>query len=120
MNAEQILLDTLTKYGVQNSLEVVGEFKRRVTGQLSQLDGKFAGYVWRRRNGKVEEQFVIFVPRDVWLPNVLEAYSELCKDGGCGEEQVESVERLRARVEVWQQENAPCLKLPDAERGECP
>jgi hypothetical protein len=86
-NAEGILMDVMLKLvkkatdgcetlesDKQHVREAVAEFKKRVQS-CDQLDGKFAGMVWRRRDGRIEEQFVCFVPRDKCLPYTLLEYA---------------------------------------------
>ena len=115
MNAEEILREMLSKLLTENGEAdgFIAAFKRRVD---QPLDGKFSGYVWRNRDGAVEDQFVVFVPRDCNLPHVLNEYLECCKCD-CGDEQLRAVERLIRRVVAWQQQNS--VKIPDAEPGEC-
>lgn len=131
MNAEQMLMEEIT-IQVENpdlmittreraevlAKSIVETFKQRVNQELDQLDGKFAGFIWRRRDGKVEEQFVVFVPRDFLLYDLLDVYAEMCQKEGCGNEQVDSAERLRSRVGEWQDKHG--TKLPDCEPGETP
>jgi hypothetical protein len=115
MNAEQVLIEVLDAHGVAPTVvpRIIEEFKARCD---QPLDGKFSGYVWRNRDKRVEEQFVVFVPRDEMLVGVLRYYETACQQR-CGQEQLDAVQRLRARVAEWQKKNP--TKLPDAELGEC-
>jgi len=87
------------------------------------LDGKFHGRVFRNRDNKEEEVFVVFVPRDKHLLGVLGYYLGLCQQDGDPRpehnEQVAAVYRLIRRVEHWQHNNKDLVKTPDAEPGEC-
>lgn len=84
------------------------------------LDGKFHGRVFRNRDNQEEDVFVVFVPRDKHLLEVLAYYLHLCNDDvAVGTEQIHAVERLLKRVKQWQDENSTKLKSPDALPGEC-
>jgi len=84
------------------------------------LDGKFHGRVFRNRDNKEEDVFVVFVPRDRHLIEVLHHYYALCEsDPNIGIEQLDAIQRLIERVAVWQEENADKIKTPDALPGEC-
>lgn len=87
---------------------------------MTTLDGKFDGVIYRRRDNHVEEDFVVFVPRDNLLVETLRYYQWLCLQKGCGLEQAAAVERLIARVEKWRKNYAFECKNPDALPGECP
>lgn len=83
------------------------------------LDGKFHGDVYRNRDGKREEAWVCFVPRDSLLPRVLKYYLGMCEASQCDMQQIAGLKRLIARVEEWQQDHASEVHLPDAVLGEC-
>lgn len=87
---------------------------------MATLDGKFDGEIRRRRDGRLEEEFVVFVPRDNLLLPLLDHYALLCRDAGCDDEQISAVCRLRDRVEAWRYANPDKCKKPDAAHGECP
>lgn len=126
MNAEEVFreivanacaADCQDKTDIERHVEqAVAEFKQRVE---QPLDGKFSGWVWRNRDGKIETEFVVFVPRDRWLPLVLVGYERQCRAGGAGTEQIASVQRLLDRVTAWQEAHPDQIKTPDAEPGEC-
>lgn len=103
----------------QLATKAIETLKQRIAHECGQIDGKFCGLVWRRRDGRVEEQFVVFVPRDRFLPAALFDYGNKCLIGGAEKEQVEAVGRLLTRVEQWQRENRGLVKTPDAAPGEC-
>lgn len=128
MNAAQILLEEVNrlaeellsihkKGGVPPIEELVvgtlGRFTERVENECGQIDGKFCGLVWRRRDGEVEEQFVCFVPRDNLIVDLLPYYRQLCVDKVCGTLQVNGVDRLMERVESWRSINGTFCKNPD-------
>lgn len=100
---------------VDTNLERIKEYIHK----SQPLDGKFHGRVFRNRDNKEEEVFVVFVPRDRFLVETLEHYRTLCHNGGADEEQVAAVMRLIERVEAWQAANKDKVKTPDAEPGEC-
>lgn len=89
---------------------------------MSRLDGKFEGVVRRVRDGEIipEDQFVVFLAKDNAFPATLRFYRQECERIGAEREQLEAVDRLIARVDLWRAENADSLKIPDAEVGECP
>lgn len=124
-NAEDILRQMLTTAHMPavNMEAFIDELKQRIAHECGQIDGKFCGLIWRRRDGQVEEQFVVFVPRDRFLPMTLRQYLYTCQSacpGGAGDPQSQAVERLIERVEEWQQTNPDLIKTPDAAPGECP
>jgi hypothetical protein len=131
MTAEEILYELILDLScsganMADSLEekketaraLIAEFKVRVMNECEQLDGKFCGFVWRRKDGKVEEQFVIFVPRDNLVPELLSYYAALCVDNVVGPAQIQSVSRLQQRVQTWRDVNLTSCKLPDVNIGE--
>lgn len=125
MNAEQILQDVMATLLLdvpvgdrqRQIVAAIAEFKQRVNA-LDQLDGKFAGLVWRKRDGQVEESFVVFVPRDQILVPLLGDYRGRCRQRGCEDSHLQSIGRLTGRVEDWQAEHP--AKLPDTMPGETP
>ena len=84
------------------------------------IDGKFDGVIYRRRDMKIEEEVVCFVPRDDNLLPLLSYYRQLCVETKCGQEQIDAVGRLFKRVQAWRDANPEQCKLPDAMAGECP
>lgn len=97
--------------------EALERFRTRCE-QLDQIDGKFFGLVWRRRDNQVEEQFVCFVPRDNLLLNMLLKYYQTCVDMGCGAQQCHAVRRLADRVFEWRDKNQDKCKMPDVDPEE--
>lgn len=85
------------------------------------LDGKFDIEATRRRDGESisRDQCVLFLAKDNAFPATLQFYRKECERIGCDREQLEAVDRLIVRVDMWRAWNASKLKLPDAEPGEC-
>jgi len=83
-----------------------------------ELDGKFHGWVMRKRDGQVERDFVVFVPRDKLLPELLRHYRLLCEAAGANALHLEAIDQLRVRVMKWQQDHPKEVKIPDTSPGE--
>lgn len=86
------------------------------------LDGKFVGTVFRRRDQEVipPDQFMVFLAKDNALPLTLRFYKAACQVIGAEAEQLNAVDRLIHRVDVWRHHNMDKTKIPDAAPGECP
>jgi len=83
-----------------------------------QLDGKFYGVIWRRRDDKPEQDVVCFVPRDKLLTSLLEHYKFLCSEIGGTARQVSAVHMLIERCKAWRESHSHLMKVPDVAEGE--
>ena len=63
-----------------------------------------------------EEDSVLFLAKDKFLPQVLQWYRDQCRMGGCDDSHLESISFLRERVIDFQKEHG--AKIPDTS-GEC-
>jgi hypothetical protein len=80
------------------------------------LDAKFYGEIRKVKDNSIvpEDQYVVFLIKDNAFFKTLPKYLKECKQLGCDEEHVSSVERMIARGKQWRKENPDKLKNPDA------
>lgn len=83
------------------------------------IDRKFKFKAVSNKSGKVytEKNAMVFLIKDALLPDLLDAYVELCGKRGADTRQLAGIQLLKDRVVKWQRANINKVKLPDVELG---
>jgi hypothetical protein len=83
------------------------------------LDAKFSGVIFKIKNGLIvpDDEYVVFLAKDDAFAAILPMYRDKCVELGCDTEQVQAVNRMIARANIWRAANPGSLKAPDA-KGE--
>jgi hypothetical protein len=87
---------------------------------MAMIDRKFKFTAISRKSGKKynENNAVVFLLKDALLPDMLDAYMQLCVEKGVDPRQVVGVSLLKDRVLTWQRKNINKVHIPDVGEGE--
>lgn len=82
---------------------------------MSDVDGKYAGYIHKKAYPceKIDDDWVVFRPKDNAFAAILPSYIEQCIKLGCSEAQIQSAARMVGRVDIWREEHPELCKNPD-------
>ena len=81
------------------------------------IDRKFTFVATCLEHGHDHDEFdaMVFLAKDAALPDLLDAYYQLCKDRGAEERQLVGITLLRERVVRYQQEHPELVKVADVD-----
>jgi hypothetical protein len=84
--------------------------------QRSKLDKKFAGTIYKVKDGSIVpgDEYVVFLAKDNAFAEILPMYLTACLEMHCDQEQIQAVSALIDRVDKWRREHPERLKNPDA------
>lgn len=81
---------------------------------MSEIDGKYAGYIYNRRTGaKIDDDWVVFRAKDNAFAAALPYYLKACIDRKCNAAHIESVAAMIGRVDQWREDHPELCKNPD-------
>jgi hypothetical protein len=84
---------------------------------MRQIDGKYktSGTITKLDDTPlpVDEPLVLFRGHDKVLPELLEAYKELCRKAGSPAQHLDSIDRLNQEIKLWQSANSDKTKVAD-------
>jgi hypothetical protein len=88
--------------------------------EMQMLDRKFKIKAVSNKSGKLytHENAILFLGKDKLLPDLLDAYIELCSKYGVDKAQLLGVQLLKDRVMSYQRANIKKVHLPDVAEGE--
>lgn len=86
---------------------------------MQKLDAKFEGIITKVKDGTrvPDDEYVVFLAKDTAFAAILPLYRETCVIFGADREQIEAVDRMIQRLNLWRSNNRERCKIPDA-RGE--
>lgn len=87
--------------------------------QLSKLDAKFSGVIFKVKNGSIvpDDEYMVFLAKDNAFPATLDFYRAHCITLGADQEHIAAVDRTIQRLKTWRAANVLACKTPDA-KGE--
>ena len=84
---------------------------------MRQIDGKYKtdGIITKLDNTPLppDEPLVLFRGHDMALPELLEAYKELCRKKGSPIQHLDSIDKLNQEIKLWQSANPDKIKVAD-------
>lgn len=83
------------------------------------IDRKFKTESVSLKSGKkyTQANSVLFLVKDILLPDMLDLYYELARAKGADTRQLVGIALLKERVIAWQRVHVKQVKLPDVEEG---
>lgn len=79
------------------------------------IDAKYTGFVRKFDNDEVvpDGEWILFRVKDRALPELLDAYWEICANLGSSPEHLAGIRALNSRVIEWQLAHPDQVKVPD-------
>lgn len=87
--------------------------------KMEVIDRKFTFKATSIGSGKAytQKNALVFLAKDKFLPELLDAYYKICVREGADERQIMGVVLLKERVLAWQRKNEKKVHLPDVKPG---
>ena len=87
--------------------------------KMEKIDRKFKFTAVSEKSGKkyTQNNAVVFLAKDAFLPELLDEYYKICLRNGVDMRQLEGIGLLKVRITKYQNTHEKLVKFPDVEQG---